>query len=83
MVNKVGVLKTSDFKSLGEYWNKLELSDEITVYEDQYMEENTLYRGRKENGPTFLIVSTKISKLISNIILRKERKEKLNKINEY
>ena len=86
-INKIATLKLSDFNSLGETWNKIlshySFLGEITVYEDPYMDNDHIYRGRKENGPTFLIVSTNISKVISNLLLRKERKEKLNKLNEY
>ncbi len=82
MVNEVGKIKISDLKSLGKSWNKLVLS-EITVYEDPLMDDNTVYRGKKANGPSFLIVSKKVSKLISNIILKRERRDKLKRINEH
>ena len=62
--------------------NKIGVLGQITVYEDPLMDDDKLYRGRKDNCPTFIIVSTKVSKILSNIILRKERREKLNNIKE-
>ena len=84
MVNKIGALKASDFKTLGESWTKIGFPklDNVVVYEDPYMSDDTFYKGKKQNGPSFLIVSIKISKLISNVLLKRERKNKLNKINE-
>jgi len=63
--------------------NKIGILDGMPIYEDPHMDEDKIYRGRKENGPTFLIVSTRISKLINNILLRKERRDKLNRLNEF
>ena len=89
-INEIGKIKISDFKSLGEMVDKIQkvkssfpLSGEIIVYEDSLMNGNQVYSGRKGNGgTTFLIVGTKVAKIISNIILNRDRKLKLEKINE-
>jgi len=54
----------------------------IPIYEDTYMVEDKIYTIRRENEPTFLLTSTRISKLIKNILLRKERRDKLNRLND-
>lgn len=32
--------------------NKVGILDGVTIYEDPFMDEDTIYKGRKENGPS-------------------------------
>jgi len=54
--------------------------DDIPIYIDTYMDNKTVLRGHN-NGKIYMIVGTEISKILSNIILKNTRREKLDKIN--
>ena len=54
----------------------------IMLYEDLYMEDNRILQGHKQGlEKTFMIANPKTANIIYKLFLRKERKEKLNKIN--
>ena len=54
----------------------------IMLYEDLYMEDNRILQGHKQGlEKTFMIANPKTANIIYKLLLRKERKEKLNKIN--
>jgi hypothetical protein len=63
--------------------NKIGKINEIDLYEDSSIEDNTILKGRKENFSTFIIASSKIIKIIYNSHLNKIRKEKLIKLANY
>lgn len=55
--------------------------DNISIYVDPLMEDNKILKGRKQDSNDYyLVVNEKTANLINNIFLKKERKEKLNKI---
>ena len=55
--------------------------DNISIYVDPLMEDNKILKGRKQDSNNYyLVVNEKTANLINNIFLKKERKEKLNKI---
>ena len=60
------------------------LSDinDIPIYTDPYMEDNKVIKGKKGNflDYTFIIANPKTAKLIRDTLIKKDRKEKLNKI---
>lgn len=60
---------------VGKIW------DEIQVYEDQYMEDNKVLRGRKDNKASFIVANPKTAKFIIQGFIKQVRKEKLEKIN--
>ena len=66
--------------------NKICEINEICFYEDPYMEDNEILKGRNESTTkSFIIASTKTANLIYQQMIRikqKERKEKLNKLNK-
>jgi hypothetical protein len=50
----------------------------ITVYVDEYQDDNSALRGRKQDSDKeFLIVSPKVARLLNSAFLKKERKKKL------
>ena len=61
--------------------NKLGMLNDIPLYTDPLMEENSVLRGRKEKDTTYIIANPKTANTIYKIYLTKLRKEKLNKIN--
>lgn len=54
----------------------------MPLYEDNSVDEKSILRCRKEGGSQFLIVHPNTAKIIFNGILIRERKDKLNRINE-
>lgn len=52
----------------------------IPIYEDKYMEDNKILKGRKQDSPnaTFIIANTKTAQLIYKSFLLKSRKNKLD-----
>ncbi len=63
--------------------NKVSDIDGIPLYEDKYMEDNKILKGRKGNDPdpTFLIANPKTAQLIYKTFLIKSRKDKLDYLN--
>lgn len=56
----------------------------IPVYSDPYMEDNKILKGRKQgSSTTFIIANPKTANILYRSYMRKTRKEKLEKINEY
>ena len=53
----------------------------VPIYEDEYMEENTIIKG-EHNGIIYLIVNPKKYNIVYKTYLHKLRKEKLKKINK-
>lgn len=63
--------------------NKLGDINGIPLYEDPSMEDGKVIKGRKgypENKSTFMMANPKTAKFIYNIFIRKERREKLEKL---
>lgn len=54
----------------------------IPLYEDNSVDEKRMLKGRKEGGSQFVIVHPNTAKIIFRGILIRERKDKLNRINE-
>lgn len=55
--------------------------DNIPIYVDPLMEDNKILKGHKQDTDYyFLVVNEKTANLIYKTFLKKERKEKLNKI---
>ena len=53
----------------------------IHIYVDSLMEDNKILKGRKQDSDNyFLVVNEKTANLVYKVFLKKERKEKLNKI---
>ena len=60
--------------------------DGIPIYEDKYMEDNNILKGRKgtyykDPNTTFFIATPKTANLIYKAYLTKSRKDKLDHIN--
>ena len=63
--------------------NKVGDMNGIALYEDQYMEDDKIMKGRKSGYPntTFFIANPKTAKLIYKTYQSKLRKDKLNYLN--
>ena len=62
--------------------NLIGIINAIPIYEDNHMKENEILKGRKQGtGITFLIANPKTANLIYKTLLNKERKDKLNYLN--
>lgn len=56
----------------------------IPLYEDKYMEDNKVLACRKQgvDGPTFFVANSKTANLIYKTFIIKQRKDKLQQIND-
>ena len=52
----------------------------IPVYEDFYVDEDRILKGRRDNDQTYIIVNPKTAKLMKLALIKSQREKKLKRI---